>query len=175
LRLRLSPLRSADCEALLAATRRSKRLHRPWVHPPTTAAGVRRFASETGPIRERLLLWADEAGEDALVGYFSLGEIVRGALNGAFLGYWAVSPHAGRGYMSAGMELLLRHAFRTIRLHRIEANIQPENRASIALAWRAGFRHEGFSPRYLKVGGRWRDHERWAMTVELWRSRERGD
>lgn len=127
--------------------------------------------SDVHPTRQRLLLWSGEAGDEDLVGYFSLGEIVRGALNSALLGYWGVLPHTSRGYMSAGMELLLRHAFRATRLHRLEANIQPENRASIALARSAGFRQEGFSPRYLKIGGRWRDHERWAITVEVWRTR----
>jgi ribosomal-protein-alanine N-acetyltransferase len=73
--------------------------------------------------------------------------------------------------MREGLELLLRHAFRTLGLHRLEANIQPENAASIALVSGAGFRLEGFSPRYLKIGGRWRDHERWAITVEDWRNR----
>jgi len=63
---------------------------------------------------------------------------------------------------------VLRHAFVMLRLHRVEANIQPGNRASIALAEGAGFRREGFSPRYLKIGGRWRDHERWAILAEEW-------
>ena len=172
-RLRLEPLGLADEAAFLAATRRSRSAHRPWVAPPTTRAGFRDFVAGVGPDRERLLLWGEGAApesEPVLLGYFSLGQIVRGPLNQAFLGYWGVAAHAGRGHMTAGMSLLLRHAFRQVRLHRLEANIQPANGASIALARRTGFRKEGFSPRYLKVGGRWRDHERWAMTIEDWRT-----
>ena len=73
--------------------------------------------------------------------------------------------------MRDGLELVLRHAFLELALHRLEANIQPGNAASIALARGAGFQREGFSPRYLKIGGRWRDHERWAMLAEEWRER----
>lgn len=147
-------------------------MHRPWVRPPTTAEAFESFVAETGPSRERLLLWWD-AGEpeEVLAGYFALNEIVRGALQSAYLGYWATASSAGKGLMAGGMELLLRHAYRELRLHRVEANVQPDNRASIALVRRAGFRKEGFSPKYLKVGGRWRDHERWALTVEDWRRR----
>jgi ribosomal-protein-alanine N-acetyltransferase len=72
--------------------------------------------------------------------------------------------------MREGIQLVLRNAFLTLRLHRVEANIQPGNRASIALARGAGFRREGFSPRYLKIGGRWRDHERWALLADEWRN-----
>ena len=82
---------------------------------------------------------------------------------------WA--PYARRGYMTEALALVLRRAFGPLRLHRVEANIQPGNRASIALVRRAGFRREGLSRRYLKIGGRWRDHERWALTVEEWRPR----
>ena len=57
-------------------------------------------------------------------------------------------------------------AFSKLGLHRLEANIQPENTASIALAKRVGFQKEGFSPRYLKIRGRWRDHERWAIVAD---------
>ena len=60
----------------------------------------------------------------------------------------------------------MRHAFRRLKLHRLEANIQPTNAPSIGLARACGFAREGYSPRYLKIGGRWRDHERWAILAD---------
>jgi ribosomal-protein-alanine N-acetyltransferase len=68
--------------------------------------------------------------------------------------------------MRAGLELGLRFAFGPLGLHRLEANIQPGNESSVALVKGAGFRLEGYSPRYLKIAGRWRDHERWAILAE---------
>ena len=68
--------------------------------------------------------------------------------------------------MTEAVRLTIAHAFAEIGLHRLEANIQPANRRSIALAKRVGFRKEGFSPRYLKIGGSWCDHERWALLAD---------
>ena len=105
-----------------------------------------------------------------------MSEIVRSAFQSAYLGYYAFRPHAGQGYMTEGLALVLRHAFGTLGLHRLEANIQPANHPSRALVRGLGFRKEGFSPRYLKIGGRWRGHERWAIVREEWgppRSRSR--
>lgn len=90
-----------------------------------------------------------------------------------YLAYYIGASHAGQGYMTEALQLMLRTAFRTLRLHRVEANIQPGNRASIALVERAGFRREGYSRRYLKIARRWRDHERWALLAEEWRPRGR--
>jgi ribosomal-protein-alanine N-acetyltransferase len=108
--------------------------------------------------------------DGAIVGFFNISNIIRGPLQSAFVGYGGVAAMAGRGYMTEGMRLVLRHAFLVLRLHRLEANIQPANTASIAPARRCGFEREGYSTRYLKVGGRWRDHERWAIWVERWRA-----
>ena len=107
--------------------------------------------------------------DGAIVGVFTLSQIVLGMFHSAYLGYYAERPHDGQGYMTEGMRLVLRYAFTHMTLHRVEANVQPENAASIALVKRSGFRLEGFSPRYLKVAGRWRDHQRWAILIDEWR------
>ena len=75
--------------------------------------------------------------------------------------------------MSEGLELTLRFEFRVLRLHRVEINIQPANARSIALVRGAGLTREGFSRRYVKIAGRWRDHERWALLAEDWRESRR--
>ena len=73
--------------------------------------------------------------------------------------------------MSEAINLILKYSFNNLKLHRIEANIQPHNTASIEVVKRCGFSKEGFSPKYLKVGGKWRDHERWAIIKENWNSK----
>ncbi len=106
-----------------------------------------------------------------LAGVINVSEIVRGSFQSAYLGYYAFSPHDGQGHMSRGLRAVLTEVFRIHRLHRVEANIQPGNRASRTLVRRLGFRREGFSRKYLKIGGVWRDHERWALTKDDWRRR----
>jgi ribosomal-protein-alanine N-acetyltransferase len=163
-----SPAR-ADEREFVALMRASRAFHRPWATAPTDPE---RFASYLADARrtdfEAMLVCREEDG--AIVGFFNLSQITRGLLQSAYLGYAVGKPYAGDGYMRDGLELVLRHAFVTLRLHRVEANIQPGNKTSIALARGAGFRREGFSPRYLKIGGRWRDHERWALLADEWRS-----
>ena len=98
-----------------------------------------------------------------IVVVIDVNQIFHGNFRSADLGYYAGAPFMGQGYMTEGLRLAL-------GLHRPEAaDIQPKDRDSIRLARRAGFRREGFSPRYLKILGRWRDHERWAITAEAFR------
>ena len=80
-------------------------------------------------------------------------------------------PHAGFGFMREGLRLVIGRAFREVGLHRLEANIQSGNRRSIALVEGLGFTREGNARGFLKIGNRWRDHERWALLKEEWRSR----
>jgi [ribosomal protein S5]-alanine N-acetyltransferase len=165
LRVVLRPPRSEDRDEFLAAVRRSRTLHHPWLHPPADAKSYDAYLRGLEHFnREGFFLCLRERGE--IAGVVNLSEIVRGGFQSAYLGYYAFVPFAGQGLMAEGLGLVLRHAFHRMRLHRLEANIQPENRASIALVERLGFRKEGYSPRYLKIGGRWRDHERWAVLKE---------
>jgi ribosomal-protein-alanine N-acetyltransferase len=120
---------------------------------------------------EKLLVCSNLDGR--ILGYIAVNEIVRGALLGGYLGYWIGAAHARQGYMTEALELMLRHAFGALGLHRVEANIIPGNQPSIRLVAQAGFRKEAVSKRYLKIAGRWQDHERWALVREEFLGRSR--
>jgi [ribosomal protein S5]-alanine N-acetyltransferase len=159
-----TPARS-DEDEFLTGMRASRGLHRPWLYPPLTRESYRAYLERIAGDRHEGFLACGRA-DSAIVGWLSVSEIVRGPFQSAYLEYGAVAEFAGQGYMSEALRLLVRHAFATMKLHRLEANIQPGNRASIALVERCGFEREGYSPRYLKIGGRWRDHERWAIRAD---------
>jgi ribosomal-protein-alanine N-acetyltransferase len=113
------------------------------------------------------------ASDDTIVGTIGLSQIFRKRFQNAYLGYLLGAGHTGKGYMTEAVRLILRFAFKRLGLHRIEANVQPDNQPSIAVLLRNGFKKEGFSERYLKIGGRWRDHERWAIVKENWKPGKR--
>lgn len=107
--------------------------------------------------------------DDAIAGMINLTQIFYGPFCNAYLGYGLGVKFTGEGLMTEAVELILRHAFKNLKLHRVEANVQPENLPSIAVLQRCGFTKEGFSRKYLKIGGKWRDHERFAIIKEDWR------
>ena len=157
----------ADEAEFLASVGRSRRLHHPWVQPPDTGDAYRDYLSKHQDARGEVHFVCTEEPR-GLVGVVNISEIVHGAFRSAYLGYYAFVPYAGRGLMKEGLALVITYAFKELKLHRLEANIQPGNRASKALVKALGFRREGLSPRYLKINGRWRDHERWAILSEDW-------
>ena len=161
-----------DESDFIAAMAASADLHRPWLYPPVTSQAYREYLARLIPDRKHGFL-ARRVEARALVGWLNVSDIVRGALQGANVSYGGVAAHRGQGYMSEALDLVLHEAFVTLGLHRLEANIQPANRGSLALARRAGFVLEGFSPGYLKIAGEWRDHERWALRSEAWVARRR--
>jgi ribosomal-protein-alanine N-acetyltransferase len=172
-RVYLRPPTARDRDEFIALMRASRSFHRPWATAPTDDE---RFAAYLADSRRADFeaMFVCRQADLAIVGFFNLSQIVRRSLQSAYLGYAAGQPYAGQGYMREGIQLVLRYGFGELKLHRIEANIQPGNHASIALARGAGFRREGFSPRYLKIAGRWRDHERWAMLADDWRALREG-
>ena len=101
-----------------------------------------------------------------LVGQATAGNIWRGSLNSCFLGYWVDSRHAGRGIAPTAVALLADHCFTASGMHRVEANVRPENVASRRVVEKLGFREEGLRERYLHIDGAYRDHLCYALTVE---------
>lgn len=164
-RVLIRPLEREDLKAFVAAVARSQALHKPWISAPGTPAKFRAYLQRCStPENQAFAVCRRDDG--ALVGVINVTNIVRGFFQSAYLGYYAFAGHHGQGLMKEGLRALVRHAFGPMKLHRLEANIQPGNAPSIALVKACGFRNEGFSPRYLKVRGRWRDHERWAITAD---------
>jgi [ribosomal protein S5]-alanine N-acetyltransferase len=162
-RVVLRPLTLGDEAGFTGLVRASAALHRPWISFPSTAEPFRAYVERyDGPDEESLLVCLRDTG--AIAGVINLNSIIRGRFQNASIAYAAFAPTAGRGYLSEGLGLVVRYAFEDLRLHRLEACIQPENEASLRLVRRAGFRHEGRSPELLFIDGAWCDHERWAIT-----------
>jgi ribosomal-protein-alanine N-acetyltransferase len=160
-----------DLREFTALMRASRAFHRPWASAPTDPE---RFSAYVADARrddfEAMLVCRLE--DDTIVGFFNLSRIAQGDLQSAYIGYAVGQRYARQGYMREAIELVLRVAFEELRLEAVEANIQPGNHASIALAEGAGFRRDNCPPRYLKIGGLWRDHERWAIFADEWRDRQ---
>ncbi|MFE7568303.1 GNAT family N-acetyltransferase [Streptomyces sp. NPDC057539] len=159
--------RHEDAAEFTARVRESRELHSPWLFPPTDAEGYAAYAGRfmEDPTREGCLVCAREDG--GIAGFVNINNIVYGAFRSGAIGYGAFAHAAGRGLMTEGLGLVVRHAFGPLGLHRLEANVRPTNTASLALVRRAGFRLEGYSPDFLHIDGAWRDHERWAITAEM--------
>jgi len=107
-----------------------------------------------------------ETAGDKLAGGLTLGNVRRGVMQIATLGYWLGAPHVGRGYMSEAVRLIIPHAFGQLRLHRLEAASMPSNTTSIRVLERTGFVREGLARRYLMISGSWQDHLRFALLAD---------
>ncbi|MEU0039516.1 MULTISPECIES: GNAT family protein [unclassified Streptomyces] len=156
-----------DAAEFTARARESKALHQPWLFPPGSPDAYAAYAGRLikDPTKAGFLVCERDGG--AIAGFININNIVEGGFLSGALGYGAFAHAAGRGLMSEGLGLVVRYAFKTMGLHRLEINVQPGNAASIALARRCGFRLEGFSPDFIHIDGAWRDHERWAITAEM--------
>ena len=172
--VRIRPLAQGDLDALLDLRLRNR--------DAFTLLEPRRADPDDGYTRESLSAQIAGARADAetgsayafgiftpagvLVGRVALSNVVRAAWQNATLGYYVDRRHEGRGYATEGVRLVVRFAFRSVGLHRVQAGVMPRNKASIRVLEKAGFRHEGYSPRYLQINGIWEDHEMFAITIE---------
>ncbi|MEU4509717.1 GNAT family protein [Nonomuraea wenchangensis] len=157
-----------DATEILALNRESLDLHGPWL-PGSPITTLEEFESYLGRFdggtNEGFVVCRLDTG--GIAGRINVNNIVRGTHQSGTVGYAAYASTVGRGYMTEGLRLLVSYAFEELGLHRLEANIQPGNTASLNLAKRAGFQREGFSPNFQLIDGAWRDHERWAVTAEM--------
>jgi [ribosomal protein S5]-alanine N-acetyltransferase len=158
----IRPIQPSDEQQFISAARRSTHLHKPWISAPCDPAAFAKYIARfTSPANLGFVAYAPASNN--IVGAVNITNIIFGVFRSGYLGYFAFAGHEGKGYMKTGLRAVIRHAFNEGGLHRLEANIQPGNTASIALARSCGFIKEGYSPAYLKIGGQWRDHERWAL------------
>ncbi len=96
---------------------------------------------------------------DQLVGTINLFQVVRGSIQAAFIGYFLDEAHNGKGYTTEAVQLLVKYAFDTLKLHRIEAGVMPSNIGSIRVLEKSGFHKEGIARKNVKINGQWEDHQ----------------
>lgn len=161
-RIWLDEPRIEHTREFIKAMRESRGLHHPWLTAPCDPESWRRYLDRLQRPNEAGFL-VRIAGGNALCGVVNLNVITYEALCSAYMSYYVVERFAEKGLMKTGLGLVIDHAFSEMGLHRLEANIQPGNERSIRLVESLGFECEGYSPRYLKINGRWQDHERWAL------------
>jgi len=159
-RIYLRAVGPADESEFISLMRESESLHEPWISPPTTSVlfkyYLQRLAEED---HEGFAICRQE--DDKIVGIININNVIRGSFLSASLGYYVGKHFHGRGYMQEGLTQVVSYAFGKMGLHRLEANIQPDNIRSTQLVARCGFKKEGYSKNFLFIDGAWRDHERW--------------
>ena len=153
-----------DESEVIAAVQRSAALHHPWVPPPDTPELYRAYLQRIRK-RDQFGFLGRSRDGGSFVAIVNISNVVLGAFRSGYLGYYVFSGREAQGLMTETLAGLLHFAFGSMGLHRLEANIQPANTASIRLVERCGFCREGYSPQYLQIDGEWKDHERWATTA----------
>ncbi len=145
--------------------RRSRHLHRAWVQVPTSSQAFQRYVREMNTSDDQAFV-VIRSDTQQMVGVVELQDIFRGDFQNAYLIYYVFEGQQRQGLMKAAVGQVIAKAFGPMKLHRLEANIQPENIASIAMVKAWGFEKEGLSRQFLRKNGAWRDHERWSLLNE---------
>jgi [ribosomal protein S5]-alanine N-acetyltransferase len=160
----LRPPEMRDFEAWAELRAQSRAFLTPW-EPTWPSDDLTRAAFRRRVRRNQQEISNDEAypfllfrDDDVLAGGLTLGQVKRGVVQTATLGYWIGEAYARQGLMSAAVRAVTAYAFTTLRLHRIEASCLPHNKASMKLLERSGFAREGYARAYLRIDGIWQDH-----------------
>lgn len=166
------PVKS-DRDEFVALRQRSREHLEKW--EPIPPSGLDTFSHEAFDLeyktrktasQHRWLICTLDSG--AIAGRIALGAIERGPFQNGRFGYWLGKDYIGKGYMREGLTLALEYCFDQLKLHRVCANVVPDNERSKNTLLRCGFVREGYSEKYLQIQGAWKDHERYAITVERW-------
>ena len=160
--VRIRHLKALDEKIFMANIRRSRELHCAWVQVPTSAKAFQRYVQEMNTAQDQAYV-AIRTDTQEMVGVVELQDIFRGDFQNAYLIYYGFAEQLQQGFMQNAVEQVIAKAFGQMKLHRLEANVQPDNLASIALLKACRFEKEGLSPKFLRKNGEWRDHERWAL------------
>lgn len=92
----------------------------------------------------------------------------------AEVGYALGRDYWGQGYMQEALQALLGYAFETLDLRRLEADVDPRNKASIQTLERLGFQQEGFLRERWEVAGEIQDALFYGLLRPEWRRNGRG-
>jgi [ribosomal protein S5]-alanine N-acetyltransferase len=169
-RVTLRRLAAEDRQEFLELVKVSTEFLHPWVYLPASEAKFDEYLQHfDGRVGECTLICVRDSS--VIAGCVTISDIIRGAYQRATVGYNAFAPSARQGYMSEGFSLVFRFAFGDLGLHRLEADIQPENKPSLRFARKIGFQREGYSRGFVCIGGSWKDHERWAIISDMAESR----
>jgi ribosomal-protein-alanine N-acetyltransferase len=177
-RVSLAPFRYRDIDEWDTVRAENRAWLNPWeattppgIDPPSYGyvAMVRRFHREARA--GRMLPWLvtylpDGSRRPVVAGQCTVSGIQLGAARFASIGYWVDAQWAGRGIIPTAVALATDYCFRSLKLHRIEISIRPENKASLRVVEKLGFRYEGSKPAYLHINGAWRDHECFALHAD---------
>lgn len=170
----LRPIRLRDARAWSRLRIKNQNLLMPWEPTGVGTWGQRHHTSAWPGLHSVLKAEARTGTMLPLVievdgeyqGQLTVGNIQRGALRSAWIGYWVDGDVAGHGVATAAVALGVDHCFSAVGLHRLEATVQPANIASQSVLRKVGFREEGLLRRYMDVNGAWRDHVLMAITVD---------
>jgi ribosomal-protein-alanine N-acetyltransferase len=158
----IRPLLSSDEHEFTTLAVRSLDFHRRWIVAPKSPAEFQRyFARMDSPDAAGFVICDGE--DDSIVGFINLNPIIGEPYCRGLLGYGMFYPYARQGYMTTGLSAVIEHAFDELSLHRLEADIQPSNQASVRLIERLGFTMECVSEGFIRINGEWADHERWVL------------